>query len=131
MAHSDPIADYLTRLRNAISAKHRVVEMPSSKMKMAITKVLVDQSFVEKFEEIKDNKQNILRINLKYNDGQPVILGLKRVSTPGLRLYAPSKKMPRIQGGLGVAIISTSKGIMTEKRARKDNLGGEVVCYVW
>lgn len=131
MAHSDPIADYLTRLRNAIKSKHKQVEIPSSNMKKAITKVLLEQSFIEKFEEIKDNKQNILNIKLKYSNGQPVILGIQRASTPGLRLYSSSKELPRVQAGLGVAIISTSKGIMTDKQARKEKLGGEVVCYVW
>ncbi len=131
MSHSDPIADYLTRLRNALGAKHRQVEIPSSNLKVAISQLLFDQKFIEKFEVVKDNKQNILRINLKYTNGQPVIMGAKRVSSPGLRRYTPSDKMPRVQGGFGIAVISTSKGVMTEKQARATKVGGEVLCYIW
>lgn len=131
MAHSDPIADYLTRLRNALQAKHKQVDIPSSKMKKSITEVLLSQKFIENFEVVLENNKNVLRITLKYDNGQPVIAGIKRASTPGLRLYSPSKSLPRVQGGLGVAVISTSKGIMTDKQARRDKVGGEVVCYVW
>ena len=131
MNTTDPIADYLTRLRNAIRARHKRIDVPASNMKRAITKILIEQKFVSGFSEISDNKQGILRITLKYADGVNAITGLNRVSKPGLRVYASAEQLPRVLNGLGVALISTSKGIMTEKDARANRVGGEVLCQVW
>jgi small subunit ribosomal protein S8 len=131
MTMTDPVADYLTRLRNAIQAKHKRVDIPASKLKRELTKLLVAQKFVASFSELKDTPQGVLRIQLKYNDGQPVIAGLKRVSTPGLRRYVDSQAIPRVLGGLGIAVISTSRGLMTDKQARLAKVGGEVLCEVW
>ncbi len=134
MAVTDPIADYLTRIRNAQQARHRIVEIPASKLKKAITEILYDQGYIlkYKFEEVP-GKAGIIKIALKYDPvtGEPVIRGLKRVSKPGLRQYAGVKELPRVINGLGIAIISTSKGVMTDKQARKENVGGEVLCYVY
>ncbi len=130
---TDPIADYLTRLRNAIKARHRVVEVPSSNLKKEITKVLFDKGYIlnYKFEET-DNKQGLIRIALKYNPEtkESAISNLKRVSTPGLRQYKEAGKLPKVLNGLGVAILSTSKGVITDKEAKAMNVGGEVLCYV-
>ena len=131
MTMTDPVADYLTRLRNAVQAKHKRVDIPASKLKRELTKLLVAQKFVSSYSEIKDDAQGVLRIQLKYNDGRPVIAGLKRVSTPGLRQYVDAQAIPRVLGGLGIAVISTSQGLMTDKQARLAKVGGEVLCEVW
>ena len=124
--------DYLTRLRNAISAKHKVVEIPGSNVKKAITQILMDQGYILNFKEIKDDKQGIIKIALKYNNKtkDPAIRNLTRISKPGLRRYTGVDSMPRVLNGLGIAIISTSKGLITDKEARKHNVGGEILCYV-
>ena len=131
MSKTDPIADYLTRIRNAAKAKHRRVDIPASSLKKAITQILLDQKFISNFTVLEDKKQNIIRINLKYHEGRPVIQGLRRVSRPGIRQYKSSTELPRVLGGLGVAIVSTSKGVMTDAIARKQNVGGEVLAYIW
>lgn len=130
--HSDPIADYLTRIRNAANAGHRVVEIPSSNMKQEITKVLKDQGYILDFKFDKNDVQSVIKIALKYDQlsRTSVIRSLDRVSTPGLRRYSKSSELPRVMNGLGIAIVSTSKGIMTDKQARKENIGGEVLCFV-
>lgn len=130
---TDPIADYLTRLRNAIKANHRIVEVPASNMKKEITKVLKDKGFIKNFKFDDDGVQGKIRIALKYNleTKQPAIVNLERVSKPGLRKYAKSDALPRVLNGLGVAILSTSKGVITDKEARQHNVGGEVLCYVY
>lgn len=129
---TDPIADMLTRIRNATLAKHAKVEMPSSKMKEAIAVILKKEGYIKDFECIPDNKQGILKIYLKYgHDSQGAITGLKRISKPGLRVYAKKDELPKVLGGLGIAIISTSQGLMTDREARRVGLGGEVICYVW
>lgn len=131
---TDPIADYLTRLRNAIKANHRIVEIPASNLKKEITKILFDKGYISnyKFEET-ENKQGAIKVALKYNSvsKEPAIRSLTRISTPGLRRYADHTTMPRVLNGLGIAIISTSKGVMTDKEARQLNVGGEVICYVY
>ena len=134
MANTDPIADYLTRIRNAQQAGHRIVEIPSSRMKKGITEILYDQGFILKYKFDDDaGKQGLIKIALKYNKetNEPAIRKLGRLSTPGLRKYSPSNKLPRIINGLGIAIISTSSGLMTNKRAKKENVGGELVCYIY
>ena len=132
MVVTDPIADYLTRLRNAISAKHKVVEIPASNLKKEMTKILMDKGYILNYKFEEDNKQGKIKIALKYNPKtkEPAIQNLKRVSRPGLRQYANVADMPRVLNGLGIAIVSTSKGLITDKEARKENVGGEVVCYV-
>jgi small subunit ribosomal protein S8 len=131
---NDPIADYLTRIRNAVAAGHRLVEIPASNVKKQITKILFEQGYIlnYKFEET-ENKQGIIKIALKYHPVTkvPAIRGLKRISTPGLRKYAKASNLPRVINGLGIAIVSTSKGIMTDKDARRLNIGGEILCYVY
>ncbi|RIX47872.1 30S ribosomal protein S8 [Paenibacillus nanensis] len=132
MVMSDPIADMLTRIRNANVVRHETVEMPASKVKKQIAEILKREGFIRDAEYIEDNKQGIIRIFLKYGPNQErVITGLKRISKPGLRVYTQATEIPRVLGGLGIAIISTSKGIMTDKEARQVKSGGEVVCYVW
>ncbi|MCL1805189.1 MAG: 30S ribosomal protein S8 [Clostridiales bacterium] len=132
MVMTDPIADYLTRIRNANSVNHERVEIPASKLKKTMTQILKDEGMIKDFEYIEDGKQGIIRVHLKYGaNKQKVITGLKRISRPGLRVYAKKDEIPRILGGLGIAIISTSQGVMTDKQARKRGLGGEVLCYVW
>jgi len=129
---TDPIADMLTRIRNANSAKHKEVDIPASNMKRAIAQILLDEGYIASFEEIKDEKQGMLRITLKYDEnGKRVIDGLKRISKPGLRIYVNKEELPQVLNGLGIALISTSKGIKTDKEARKEGLGGEVLAYVW
>ena len=131
---TDPIADYLTRVRNAIRANHRIVEIPASKMKKEITRVLFEKGYIQNFKfEENDTIQGIIKIALKYNPvtKTSAIVDLQRVSKPGLRKYAGADKMPRVKNGLGVAILSTSKGIMTDKEARSEHIGGEVLCYVY
>ena len=132
MNTTDPIADMLTRIRNANTAKHQSVDIPASNMKKAIAEILVREGYIKSVEEIKDEKQGILRITLKYQEnGERVISGLKRISKPGLRIYASKDEIPQVLNGLGTALISTSKGIKTDKEARKENLGGEVLAYIW
>ena len=132
MQTTDKIADLLTRIRNASSAKHDAVSIPSSNMKKAILEILVNEGYIKRFTVSDDGKQGMLRVYLKYREGkQPVITGLKRVSKPGLRMYSDVENMPKVMKGLGIAIISTSKGIMTDRQARKENVGGEVLAYVW
>ena len=132
MQMSDVIADMLTRIRNANNAKHDTVDIPASNMKKAIADILVDEGYIKNVQIIEDNKQGVIRVTLKYGPNKSNILqGLRRVSKPGLRIYANSKDMPRVMNGLGIAIVSTSKGIMTDKQARALNIGGEVLCFVW
>ncbi len=131
MPVTDPIADFLTRIRNAVKAKKRFVEMPSSNMKVKMAEILKDNHFIRDFNVIEDNKQNIIRIYFKYVDGESSITGLKRISKPGLRIYVGKDEIPRVLNGLGIAIISTSKGLMSDKEARKQAVGGEVVCHIW
>ncbi len=130
---TDPVADYLTRVRNAISAGKRVVEIPASNLKKEITKILFDQGFILSYKFLDETVQGSIKIALKYDKitKEPVIKKLQRISTPGLRKYSSSVDMPRVLNGLGVAIISTSKGVMTNKQARQENVGGEVLCYVY
>ncbi|MFK7953620.1 MAG: 30S ribosomal protein S8 [Ekhidna sp.] len=130
---TDPIADYLTRIRNAITANHRVVEMPASNLKKEITKVLHNKGYIRNFKFEDDSKQGIIKIALKYNPQtkQSAITHLERASKPGLRKYAGAGELPRVLNGLGVAILSTSKGVITDKEARNENVGGEVLCYVY
>lgn len=129
---TDPIADMLTRIRNANSAKHTTVDIPASKMKKSIAQILSDEGYIKSFEIIEDNKQGTIRVTLKYSEnGKRVISGLKRISKPGLRIYVNKDEIPYVLNGLGIAIVSTSKGIMTDKEARKENVGGEVLAYVW
>ena len=132
MQITDPIADLLTRIRNASTAKHPSVDVPASNLKKAICQILVDEGYIKSVQLIEDTKQGTLRLTLKYQDnGQPVIAGLRRVSKPGLRIYTNCEDMPRVMKGLGIAIISTSKGVMTDKAARAANVGGEVLAFVW
>ena len=132
MSMSDPIADMLTRIRNANSVNHDKVDIPGSKIKSAIAEVLKQEGFIKDFTFTQDNKQGVLTVFLKYgNDREKVISGIQRISKPGLRQYSKKKNLPRVLGGLGIAIISTSQGIMSDKQARKAGLGGEVIAYVW
>lgn len=132
MQMSDVIADMLTRIRNANDAKHATVDIPASNMKKAIAEILVKEGYVKSYETIEDGKQGVIRITLKYHGNkQKVLRGIRRVSKPGLRIYASCEEMPRVMNGLGIAIVSTSKGIMTDKQARKENVGGEVLAFVW
>ena len=129
---TDPISDYLTRLRNAIAAKHKVVEIPGSNLKKAMTQILMDQGYILNFKFIEDSKQGIIKIALKYNNKtkDSAIKNLTRISKPGLRKYSGVDSMPRVLNGLGIAIVSTSRGLITDKEARKQNIGGEILCYV-
>ena len=133
MITTDPIADMLTRIRNANSSKHRTVDIPASNMKRSIAKILLNEGYIRAVDEIKNqNNQGVIRITLKYGEkGARVIDGIKRISKPGLRVYASKDELPKVLNGLGIAIISTSKGIKTDKDARKEGLGGEVLAYVW
>jgi small subunit ribosomal protein S8 len=128
---SDPIADMLTRIRNASQARHETVLVPASRTKLAIAKILRDEGFIEDFSEAQEGPQLVMRIKLKYVGKVPVVSGLKRISKPGLRVYAPKTEIPRVLGGLGLVIVSTSQGIMTGVQARKGQLGGEILAYVW
>jgi small subunit ribosomal protein S8 len=128
---TDPIADLLTRVRNAAMARHDTVSIPASKMKIAVAKILKDEGFISDFSIVKGEPQRTIKITLKYIDKQPAFIGLERVSKPGLRIYSGKKEIPRVYGGLGIAVISTSKGLMTGQEAWKKNIGGEVLCYVW
>ena len=131
MQITDPIADMLTRIRNAGSAKHATVDIPASKMKKAIAEILLEEGYIKNFQIINDGLQGIIRVTLKYNGTEKAIAGLRRVSKPGLRVYAGADELPRVLRGLGIAIISTSKGIMTDKKAREAHGGGEVLAFVW
>ena len=132
MLMNDPIADMLTRIRNALIARHDTVTLPASNMKKAIAKIMLDEGYVKSVDYIDDGLQGQIKIVLKYAEGkQSVIKGLKRISKPGLRVYARTEELPKVLGGLGIAIVSTSKGVMTDKEARKMGVGGEVLCYVW
>ena len=128
---TDPIADMLTRIRNANAQRHETVDVPSSKLKKSIAEILLEEGFIKGYEEIEDGVQGTLRITLKYVNKQKVIRGLKRISKPGLRVYATKDNLPKVINGLGIALISTSKGIMTDKKARNEGIGGEVLAYVW
>ncbi|NLC78183.1 MAG: 30S ribosomal protein S8 [Ruminococcaceae bacterium] len=129
---TDPIADLLTRVRNASSAKHDTVDIPASNMKKAIAKILVDEGYVKGMQVIEDSKQGVIKLTLKYGEDKTLaISGLRRVSKPGLRIYASCEKMPKVLKGLGIAIVSTPKGVMTDKQARNENVGGEVLAFVW
>ncbi len=132
MVMTDPIADMLTRIRNASNVKHEIVEIPASNEKKAIANILLEEGFVKDVEYIEDNKQGIIKITLKYDQNKErVIKGLKRISKPGLRVYAKKDEVPKVLGGLGIAIISTSKGVVTDKVARAQGVGGEVIGYIW
>lgn len=132
MVMTDPIADMLTRIRNANMARHGSVEIPASNMKKRIAEILLEEGFVKSFDVIDDNKQGIIRVQLKYGENnERVISGLKRISKPGLRVYAKRNEIPKVLGGLGIAVLSTSNGIVTDKVARNNGVGGEVLCYVW
>ncbi|GAB6178890.1 30S ribosomal protein S8 [Desulfotomaculum defluvii] len=132
MVMTDPIADFLTRVRNANTVYHDKVEAPASNVKKAIAEILKQEGYIKDYETIEDGKQGTIRLYLKYGvNKQRVITGLKRISKPGLRVYAKKDQIPKVLGGLGIAIVSTSKGIMTDKQARQNGLGGEVICYVW
>ena len=132
MQITDPIADMLTRIRNAGTAKHETVDVPASKMKVAIAQILLDEGYIKSFQLIDDGTQGIIRITLKYlAKKQAVISGLKRVSKPGLRIYAGAEELPKVLKGLGIAIVSTSKGVMTDKKARELHVGGEVLAFIW
>ena len=132
MQITDPVADMLTRIRNANTAKHESVDVPASNLKKAIAKILLDEGYIKSYEVVEDGTQGVIRIQLKYLAGkEKVISGLRRVSTPGLRVYAGADELPRVLKGLGIAIISTSKGVMTDKAARANHVGGEVLAFVW
>jgi len=131
MTLTDPIADMLTRIRNAIMASHDDVVIPSSQVKISIAKILKEEGFIDDYEILKGKSQQTIKIRLKYVDKQPALLGLQRVSKPGLRTYAGRREIPRVYGGLGIAMLSTSKGIMTGQEAWRQHLGGEILCYVW
>ncbi len=129
---TDPIADMLTRIRNANTSKHKTVDIPASNMKKAIAEILFEEGYIKAFEVIENENQGIIRITIKYDEkGSRVIAGLKRISKPGLRVYAASDELPKVLNGLGIALISTSKGIMTDKKAREQGIGGEVLAYIW
>ena len=129
--YSDPIADFLTRIRNASRAEHEKVDIPSSKLKLRMAEILKDEGFIKNFRVIEDNKQGVLRVYLKYAGTEKIISGIVRVSRPGRRIYVTKDKIPTILGGMGVAILSTSSGVMTDRQVRKQHLGGEVLAYVW
>ena len=133
MMTSDPIADMLTRIRNANTAKHDTVDIPASKIKVAIAGILVDEGFIEKYDIIEDGNFKTIRVTLKYgaDKNEKIITGIKRISKPGLRVYASKEDLPKVLGGLGTAIISTNQGVLTDKEARKENVGGEVLAFIW
>ncbi len=128
---TDPIADYLTRIRNAIRARHKKVDIPGSNLKRNITQLLLNQKYVSDFVQLDDGQQGVLRIHLKYQHGQSVITGLKKISKPGLRVYVDADHLPKVLNGLGMAVISTPKGLLTDAQARQQHIGGEVLCYIW
>ena len=132
MVMTDPVADFLTRIRNGNMVMHETVEIPSSRIKVSIAEIMKEEGYIRDFEYIHDGKQGIIRVYLKYGPNkEKVITGIKRISKPGLRVYVKKDQIPKVLGGLGTAVISTSKGLMTDKSARKTGLGGEVVCYIW
>ena len=131
MPVTDPISDFLTRVRNASKAGKLRVHIPASNMKKSLAEILKTQKFINDYSVVEDNKQDILRLELKYTNGNPAISGLKKISKPGLRVYKKSDKLPRVLNGLGIAVVSTSQGLLTDKDARKQAIGGEVVCYIW
>ena len=132
MAMTDPIADMLTRIRNANTVGHKEVEIPASKMKKSIAQILLDEGFIANYEVVSDNAQGTIKVELKYGPNrEKTIYGIKKISKPGLRVYAKADRAPKVLGGLGIAILSTSHGVITDKEARKLNVGGEVICYVW
>jgi small subunit ribosomal protein S8 len=131
MTMTDPIADYLTRIRNAVQAKHKRVEIPANRVKLALTKLLLEKNLIAGYTEVEMVPQKMIRIQLKYKGGEPAILGMRRVSRPGLRKYVSSEDIPRVLGGLGVGVISTSRGLMTDKDARQAGVGGELLCEIW
>ena len=131
MSVTDPISDFLLRIRNASKAKKLRVEIPASQMKIGLADILKKESFIHDYSIIDDNKQNVIKIQLKYRDGTSAITGLKRISKPGLRIYKDASQLPRVLNGLGTAVISTSKGLLTDKQARSQSVGGEVICYIW
>lgn len=131
MPVTDPISDFLTRIRNASKARKIKVEIPSSKMKAGLAEILKKNGYIYDYKIDEDSKQNVISVLLKYSDGEPAINGLKRISKPGLRIYKKSDELPRVLNGLGTAVISTSKGLLTEKEARRQDTGGEIVCYIW
>jgi len=128
---TDPIADFLTRIRNAATARHRVVDVPASKLKESLALILKDQGFISDYQKVEEGPQGVIRLVLRYINGAPSVIGLQRISRPGLRRYAGADELPRVKNGLGIAVISTSQGLMTDKEARSRNIGGEVLCYVW
>lgn len=131
MVMTDPIADMLTRIRNATIVRDKVVEIPASQVKQELSKILKNEGYIQDFELVSDDKQGMIRVYLKYHGKEKVISGLKRISKPGLRVYAQKDEIPRVLGGLGIAVLSTSKGIMTDRAARTEGIGGEVICFVW
>ena len=128
---TDPIADMLTRIRNANNAKHETVDVPASKLKLSIAKILMEEGYIKSYQFVEDGNQGVIKITLKYLGKEKVITGLRRVSKPGLRVYVSADELPKVLRGLGIAIISTSKGVMTDKNARKEHVGGEVLAFVW
>lgn len=131
MPVNDPIADFLTRVRNAVGARKKFVDIPSSNMKVQLSQILKENKFIKDFNVIEDNKQNVIRIHLQYINGESSITGMRRISTPGLRKYTGKDEIPKVLGGLGVSVISTSKGLLTDKQAKLQSVGGEIVCYIW
>jgi small subunit ribosomal protein S8 len=131
MPVTDTISDFLTRIRNASAARHKSVDVPSSNLKVAIAEILKDQGYIQDFSKSEDGKQGVLSLKLRYYYGQPVIREIQRVSKPGRRIYAAVDRLPRVRNGLGIAIISTPRGVMTDKKARSENVGGEVLCTIW
>jgi small subunit ribosomal protein S8 len=131
MQTTDPISDFLTRVRNAVKAKKKYVDIPSSKMKVGLAEILKANKFIKDYNVVEDNKQNILRVHLQYIGGTPSITGIKRISTPGLKKYVNKDELPRVLNGLGIAVLSTPKGLLTDKQAKREAVGGEVVCHVW
>ena len=131
MPVTDPIADFLTRIRNASAAKHKTLELPASNIKVAIAEILKDQGFIADYAKKEDGPQGVLQVKLRYYYGQPVIREIRRVSKPGRRVYTGVEKLPRVRNGLGVAIISTPRGVMSDKQARRENVGGEILCTIW
>ncbi|MGP1569449.1 MAG: 30S ribosomal protein S8 [Eubacteriales bacterium] len=131
MTMTDPVADMLTRIRNANTAGHETVEIPASKMKKSIAQILLNEGYISGFDVVEDNKQGVIKVQMKYLGKDKVISGIKKISKPGLKVYAKANEVPRVLGGLGIAIISTSNGVISDKEARKLGVGGEVICYVW
>ena len=128
---TDPIADYLTRVRNALRARHKRVDVPASHLKRDLSRILTEQGFISGISEVPESSQGTLRIQLRYTDGKPAITGLRRISKPGRRVYLASEDIPRVLNGLGIAIVSTSRGVLTDRQAREQHVGGEVLCYIW